>query len=226
MRIRGPTAPMHLGLKEQDLCALLLVSPVISRGAARQMSERPLSVKGGIMDEKWPIIFSLQCDFRGNCWGFLHAAKLRHGTDGFTSPLKEGMLRNFSPEKSDGFGWVWTRELGVPEASMPTTRPRKPLRQPEHQHISAFLPLLHSFFQCITSWNPQGLSRPVMGLLYLFLSVHQLQTSCCLFAVLLPISLCLFGVITVLCSQFAYGKYVLSDYHGMKWHTQKCTSSI
>ena len=29
--------------------------------------------------------------------------KLRHGTDGFTSPPKEGALRIFSPEKSDGF---------------------------------------------------------------------------------------------------------------------------
>ena len=27
----------------------------------------------------------------------LHAANLRHGTDGFTSPLKEGVLRIFSP---------------------------------------------------------------------------------------------------------------------------------
>ena len=42
----------------------------------------------------------------------LHAVNLRHGTDGFTSPPKEGALRIFSPEKSDGFGRVWTRELG------------------------------------------------------------------------------------------------------------------
>jgi hypothetical protein len=28
------------------------------------------------------------------------------GTDGFTSPPKEGMLRIFSPEKSDGFGRI------------------------------------------------------------------------------------------------------------------------
>ena len=27
----------------------------------------------------------------------LHAANLRHGTDRFTSPLKEGVLRIFSP---------------------------------------------------------------------------------------------------------------------------------
>jgi hypothetical protein len=37
---------------------------------------------------------------------FLHAANLRHGTEGFISPPKEGMLRNFSPVKSDGFGRV------------------------------------------------------------------------------------------------------------------------
>ena len=45
-------------------------------------------------------------------WVLLHAVNLRHGTDGFTSPPKEGVLRIFSPEKSDGFGWVRTRELG------------------------------------------------------------------------------------------------------------------
>jgi hypothetical protein len=42
----------------------------------------------------------------------LHAANLRHGTDGFTSPPKEGMLWIFSPERSDGFGRVQTRDLG------------------------------------------------------------------------------------------------------------------
>jgi hypothetical protein len=34
------------------------------------------------------------------------------GQTGFTSPPKEGMLRVFSPEKSDVFGRIWTRELG------------------------------------------------------------------------------------------------------------------
>jgi hypothetical protein len=45
---------------------------------------------------------------RGNCgremsgnfadkWDILHAADLRHGTDGFTSPPKECTLRIFSP---------------------------------------------------------------------------------------------------------------------------------
>ena len=37
---------------------------------------------------------------------------MRHGTDGFISPSKEGVLRIFSSEKSDGFGRVGTRDLG------------------------------------------------------------------------------------------------------------------
>jgi len=43
-------------------------------------------------------------------FGFFHVVNLRHGTDGFTSPPKEGALRNFSPENSDCR--VWTREFG------------------------------------------------------------------------------------------------------------------
>jgi hypothetical protein len=38
-------------------------------------------------------------------FGFFTCRKARHGTDGFTSP-KEGVLRVFSSEKSDGFGRV------------------------------------------------------------------------------------------------------------------------
>jgi hypothetical protein len=34
----------------------------------------------------------------------LHAANLRHGTDGFTYHPKEGMLWFLSPKKSDGIG--------------------------------------------------------------------------------------------------------------------------
>ena len=45
---------------------------------------------------KCPVIslkFRLTRKFRY----LLHAANLRHGTDGFTSPPKEGVLRIFSP---------------------------------------------------------------------------------------------------------------------------------
>jgi hypothetical protein len=61
----------------------------------------------------------------------LHAAKLRHGIGGFTSPPKEGMLWIFSVQKSEWFGrlrWIIklaelsTRSaIGVgPTAIMPT----------------------------------------------------------------------------------------------------------
>jgi hypothetical protein len=59
------------------------------------------------MDEKWPIKFSLTITTSTEIVReFLHAAKLRFGTHGFTSPPKEGVLSIFSPEKSDGFGRV------------------------------------------------------------------------------------------------------------------------
>ena len=41
----------------------------------------------------------------------LHAVNPRHGTNGFTSLPKEGVLRFFHPEKSDGFGRVRTLRL-------------------------------------------------------------------------------------------------------------------
>ena len=45
-------------------------------------------------------------DFHVTFRDLLHAVSLRHGTNGFTSLPKEGVLRIFSPEKSDGFGRV------------------------------------------------------------------------------------------------------------------------
>jgi hypothetical protein len=67
------------------------------------------------MSKKWPVNLVCDSDFRVN-----HS----HGTDGFTSPPKEGMLWSFSPEKSDSFG---RDRSWVPDASMLTTRPPKPL---------------------------------------------------------------------------------------------------
>jgi hypothetical protein len=41
--------------------------------------------------------FCLNTEFHVTFRDLLHAVKLRHGTDGFTSPPKEGMPRIFSP---------------------------------------------------------------------------------------------------------------------------------
>jgi hypothetical protein len=53
---------------------------------------------------------------------------VQHGTDGFTSPPKEGMLRILSPEKFYGFGRVRTRDLPVCSAVPQPLRHRVPLR--------------------------------------------------------------------------------------------------
>jgi hypothetical protein len=57
------------------------------------------------MGEKWPRVLP-KVATSTSIWVLLHAENLRHGTDGFTSPPKEGVLRIFSPEKSDDFGRV------------------------------------------------------------------------------------------------------------------------
>ena len=65
--------------------------PVLHNGA-----RDPSREKWNCGREVFPVIlakFRLPSKFRE----LLHASNLRHGTDGFTSPLKEGVLRIFSP---------------------------------------------------------------------------------------------------------------------------------
>jgi len=63
-----------------------------------QRREKPLAAEGGtlrgreLFQQIWP-----RTRLPRNSMDLLLAANLRHGTDGFTSPLKEGVLRTFSP---------------------------------------------------------------------------------------------------------------------------------
>ena len=71
----------------------------------RNDARDPSSERWNCERESSPVIlpkFRLPPKFRD----LLHAANLRHGTDGFASPPKEGVLRIFSPKKSDGFGRI------------------------------------------------------------------------------------------------------------------------
>jgi hypothetical protein len=49
--------------------------------------------------ETWPTILPKCTPSTEHFWDLLHAVNVRHGTDGFTSPPKEGALRIFSPWK-------------------------------------------------------------------------------------------------------------------------------
>jgi len=65
-----------------------------------QRRERPPVAEGGTLRGR--EIFrqiSPRIQLPPNSRDLLHAANLRHGTDGFTSPPKEGVLRIFSPLK-------------------------------------------------------------------------------------------------------------------------------
>jgi len=71
--------------------------------------------------------FAESGDFHVTFWFLLHAVNLRHWTDGFTSPPKEGALRVF-------FAWNIRRlrpglslRTWVPKASRLISRPTKPL---------------------------------------------------------------------------------------------------
>ena len=83
-----------------------------------QQRERPPAAEGGSFRGRemfWQI--SSRIWLPRNSRDLLHAASLRHGTDGFTSPPKEGVLRIFSPLKirqlRPGLNpWTW-----VPKAS-------------------------------------------------------------------------------------------------------------
>jgi hypothetical protein len=48
--------------------------------------------KQGNTGEKWPLNFAYEASFHARRV-LLHAVNLRHGTDVFTSPPKEGVLR-------------------------------------------------------------------------------------------------------------------------------------
>jgi hypothetical protein len=112
------------------LCTALFSSPPSSPEALHiQRRERPLLAREGSMGEEMAYsILRTACDFHGKCTDLSHAAKLQHGTDGFTSPPKEGMLRIFVARKIRRLQPGLNPRTSVPEASMLTTRPLKPLR--------------------------------------------------------------------------------------------------
>jgi hypothetical protein len=65
-----------------------------------QRRKRPLAAEGGTLCEREiSANFVYNSRLPRSCRDLLHAANLRHGTDGFTSPPKEGVLRIFSPLK-------------------------------------------------------------------------------------------------------------------------------
>jgi len=70
--------------------------------------------------------FCLNFDFHVIFRNLLHAVKRRHGTDGFTSPPKEGVLRIFRPKNSTASAGCEHANLGT-KGQHAISRPPKPL---------------------------------------------------------------------------------------------------
>jgi hypothetical protein len=121
----GVTTPSHLG----PLCTAFYFRPSSPEALHIKRRERHLLVKDGITGKKWPVNLACDSDSHVNHRGLLHATNLRHGTNGFTSPPKEGMRRIFFTRKIRQLRPGSNTRSWVPEASMITTRPSKPLTQ-------------------------------------------------------------------------------------------------
>ena len=106
--------PLVLPSYRGDSRAVFVVGPA----GHVQRRERPLAAEGGTLrgremfGQMWPRI-----RLPRNSRDILHAANLRHGIDGFTSPPKEGVLRIFSPLKSRRLRPDLNPRTWVPKAS-------------------------------------------------------------------------------------------------------------
>jgi hypothetical protein len=98
--------------------------------------------------------------------GFFTCPKALHGTDGFTSPPKEGVLRIFSPENPTPSAGFEPANLGT-KGQHSTSRPPKPLQELVSEHnyrINVTLP-----FAAVAK-QIQGNNKMPFSLYFLMLS--------------------------------------------------------
>ena len=81
-----------------------------------------------------------------NSRDLLHAANLRHGTDGFTSPLREGVLRIFLPLKIQQLRPGLNPQTWVPKTST------LPLDHRSRSHAKYYIPIASA--KCVFKNGP------------------------------------------------------------------------
>jgi len=99
-------------------CAILFRRSNFCHQACPRMSPRESTQQRKV--ELWARNvrqFCLNANFHVTFRDLLHAVKLRHGTDGFTSPPKEGVLRIFFSLKIRGLRPGANPRTWVPKAS-------------------------------------------------------------------------------------------------------------
>jgi len=90
--------------------------------------------------------FCLNADFHVTFRDILHAVKLRHGTDGFTSPPKEGLLRIFRPKNPTASAGCEPANLGT-KGQHANSRPPKPQASTLKLEAVSFSEILKHFFR-------------------------------------------------------------------------------
>ena len=101
------------------------------------------------MDEKMDDEFCLKMpDFHVTFRDLLHAVNLRHGTDGFTSPPKEGVLKIFfSPWENQRLRSVLNPRTWVPKAStLPLDHRSRFFQMPLYDYTwyTSYFPHIHA----------------------------------------------------------------------------------
>jgi hypothetical protein len=109
-------------------CKGRLVGVIINTLAPRNFPTSPPEDAAYWPDTQRTPLAKEGTQFFEESWILLHAPKLEHETDYFTSPPKEGMLWIFPAGKIRRLRSGANPRSWVPEASMQTTRPPKPLR--------------------------------------------------------------------------------------------------
>jgi len=89
---------LYYALQPEAYCAIWVRRSNFGHQASPRVSARESTQRRKV--ERWARNVREVClnaDFKVTFRVLLHAVKLRHGTDGFTSPPKEGVLRIFLP---------------------------------------------------------------------------------------------------------------------------------
>jgi len=115
------------------------VSTFSARFLHVQRRERPLAAEGGILRGREMFRqISSRIRLPRNSRDLLHAANLRHGTDGFTCPPKEGVLRIFLPLKIRRLRPGLNPRTWVPKASTLPLDHRSRLHNKYHLIIAKY----------------------------------------------------------------------------------------
>ena len=120
-----------------------------------------LAATGGTIGREYCPVNLAEMTSSTPFWDLLHGRKVRHGSDGFTSLPKEGVLRIFFALKIRRLRPGWNPRTRVPNASTLTPRPTKPLAVGYRDKISG-LKNVSFFIHCLIKPTRQNIKQSLI----------------------------------------------------------------